>query len=58
MNGLATHNPIRQTTHAQPAQESAEGETTPGDIIVGTIGCIGSAYLILEALYMIWRMYS
>ena len=42
MNSDTPHNP-------------AEGETTHGDIIVGIVGCLGAAWLIIEALYMIVR---
>ena len=45
MNTDAPHNP-------------AEGETTPGDIIVGVVGSLGAAWLIIEALHTIWRIYS
>lgn len=45
MNNPVQHNP-------------PEGETTLGDIIVGIVGCIGAVWLIVDALYSIWRMYS
>lgn len=45
MNNPVHHNP-------------PEGETTIGDIIVGIVGCIGAAWLIVDALHSIWRIYS
>lgn len=41
-----------------PKPHPAEGQTTLGDIIIGAVGCLGAAWLIIEALHTIWRMYS
>lgn len=58
MNGLATRNRVRQAAQAQPANDPAEGKTTTGDILVGILGILGAAWLIIEAIHTIWRMYS